>query len=69
VSEAELRKRIDDLERDLGELAVQCRALQELCLRKKTFTREELKALVHEIDMSDGAMDSKVKKLPKAPKE
>ncbi len=57
------RKRIEDLELQVEHLSMQVRALQELCVRKKLFTREEFKTLVHEIDSVDGSMDGRTTRV------
>lgn len=48
---------------DLAHLELEHRALLELCLRKKLFTRAEYKAMCDEIDAVDGVMDKKVPKI------
>ncbi len=60
-------KRITELEAQVEQLALNCRALLELCLKKKVFSREEFRNLTQEIDAVDGQMDGKVTRL-KAPK-
>ncbi len=54
-----------NIEEDLSRLELEHRALVELCLRKKLFTRAEFKAMKDEIDAVDGDMDRKVPKIPR----
>ena len=63
-----MKKRIDDLEAQVEELSVLCRALQEALIKKKVLTRQEIKALRDEIDLSDGAMDGRATRLLKLPR-
>ena len=56
-------KRVAELEAQVEQLSIQCRALLELCVRKKVFTREEFKTLVHEIDSVDGSMDGRTTRV------
>ena len=62
------KKRIDELEAQVEELSVLCRALQEALIKKKVLTRTEIKALRDEIDFSDGAMDGRATRMLKLPK-
>ncbi len=56
-------RKVEDLEVIIDELALKLRALEELCLKKRMFTRAELRALAHEIDAVDGQMDGRVKRF------
>lgn len=47
----------DQLERQ----ALLIRSLLEMCARKGLFTSEEFRALVNEVDLSDGRLDGKFK--------
>jgi hypothetical protein len=60
-------KHIEELEARVEQLAIQCRALLELCVGKKVFTRAEYKQLAQEIDAVDGQVDGRVTRL-KTPK-
>jgi hypothetical protein len=65
---AESKKKVEDLQAQIDELSVLCRALQECLIRKKVLTRTEIKALKDEIDSADGQMDNKVTRLLIKPK-
>jgi hypothetical protein len=59
-SGAEQRRRIDELEDDLGRLTLLVHALAEACVRKGMLTRPEIAALVDELDLLDGRADGKL---------
>jgi hypothetical protein len=62
------KKKIDDLQAQVDEVSVLCRALMEALVKKKVLTRQEIKALRDEIDGADGAMDGRSTRLLKLPK-
>lgn len=68
MAESDLKKQVVELQQQVEDLSVLCRALQECLIRKKVLTRQEIKALRDEIDASDGAMDGKVTKVMNRPK-
>lgn len=63
-----MENRVKALEEDLARLELEHRALLELCLKKKLFTRAELAALREQIDAADGTSDGRNAKVPR-PKE
>ena len=52
--------RIDELEDDLGRATLIVHALAEACVRKGLLTREEIAAMVNEVDLRDGKSDGKL---------
>ncbi|HTF87616.1 MAG TPA: hypothetical protein VK843_04345 [Planctomycetota bacterium] len=52
--------RIDELERNLGRVAVLSRALAEACLQAGVLELEALKAKILEADLADGVEDGKL---------
>ena len=52
-----LSERIDELENDLGRLALVLRTLTEACLSKGVFLPGELHAIAESIDKADGEAD------------
>lgn len=54
------RERMDEIEDDLGRIALLARALADLCIRKGLLTKDELTAMASEVDLSDGTEDGKV---------
>ena len=57
--DAEVTARINELEADVGRLALVVVTLTETIVRKGVATREELRTLVSEVDVLDGAADGK----------
>ena len=55
-----IRQRFTDTEDDVGRLALLVHALAEACVRKGVLTREEIAAMVAEVDLLDGAKDGKL---------
>ena len=57
---ADLRQRVDELEDDLGRATLIVHALAEACVRKGLLGREEIAAIVDEVDLLDGKADGKL---------
>ncbi len=56
----ELRQRVEELEDDLGRVALLARALAEACLQKGLLTRNEIAAMATKVDTADGVQDGKL---------
>lgn len=56
----DIRRQCDDLEDDLGRMALLVHALTEACIRKGTVTREEIAAVAAEVDLLDGVQDGRL---------
>jgi hypothetical protein len=54
------RRHVQDLERDLGRVALVARSLAELCIRKGVFSAEEFEAQFRESDLADGVSDGRL---------
>ena len=57
---ADLRGRVEDLEDDLARMALLVHGLVEACVRKGALTREEISAVMAEVDLADGVADGKL---------
>lgn len=68
VVDTEVARRLDELQRQLEQVALQCRALQELCIRKKLITRAEVSMLMNEIDAVDGNVDGANTRVARVPR-
>lgn len=55
----QVQQRIDDLERENDQLKLCLTGLVRLLIRRGAFPREDLVALIEEIDHEDGAADGK----------
>lgn len=53
-------ERTEQLEEDLARAVLMIHTLIEACVRKGVFTREEVAAVAHEIDLFDGIADGKL---------
>ncbi len=56
----DIRSRCSELEDDVGRLALLVHALAEACVRKGVLWREEIAAMVTEVDLLDGVADGKL---------
>ena len=56
----ELRQRVEELEDDLGRVALLARALAEACLQKGILTRNEVAAMASKVDLADGVQDGQL---------
>ncbi|NQU22038.1 MAG: hypothetical protein HQ567_12200 [Candidatus Nealsonbacteria bacterium] len=56
----DLRCRVDDLEDDLARMALLVHSLAEACVRNGALTREEISAVMTEVDLADGVADGKL---------
>lgn len=56
----QIRKQVDELEEDLGRIALLCRALAEVCIKKGVLTHNELAAMIGEVDLADGVQDGRL---------
>ena len=56
------RKRIEELEQEVGELTILLEALLEKLDDQNLFTRDELAVKIAEIDLRDGVLDRKITK-------
>jgi hypothetical protein len=65
----DLRRLCSELEDDLGRLALLVHALAEVCVRKGVLTREEITAMMAEVDMLDGVADGKLDPNALRPKD
>ena len=54
------KARIEELEADLGRVALLARSLADLCLARGLVTREELAALLLQADLADGKRDERL---------
>lgn len=52
--------RIRDLESEVDRLTLLTHALMNVCLKKKLMTGDEIKAMVREVDLTDGVVDGKI---------
>jgi len=52
--------RFEILEDDLARMALLVHALSEACVRKGVLTREEITAMIEEVDLADGQADGKL---------
>jgi hypothetical protein len=55
-----LRRHVEDLERNLGRVALVARTLADLCIRKGVFSAEEFEAQFREADLADGIGDGRL---------
>jgi hypothetical protein len=55
-----MRNRMQELESEVDRLTLLTHALMNVCLQKKLMTAEEIKAMVREVDLSDGVEDGKI---------
>ena len=53
-------ERIEDLERDVGAMAMLLRAMTDLLVERSVVKPEDLRAFVHRADMMDGVHDGKL---------
>lgn len=51
---------IEDLEADLGRMALLVRVLLDACIQKGVVTHDELSRMIGEIDMLDGVQDGRL---------
>ncbi len=59
-SRVKINDRLEEFEDDLGRMALLCRALAEVCIRKGVLTHNDLAAMIGEMDMADGVQDGKL---------
>lgn len=57
---AQLSARVEQLESDLGRVALVARTLADLCVRKGVFSAEEFEAQFREADFADGVGDGRL---------
>ncbi|MBI2933326.1 MAG: hypothetical protein HYY16_16905 [Planctomycetes bacterium] len=69
MAETNWRKRVEELEAEVDRLALMCRALQELSVKKRLFTRKEIQEMIQEIDAVDGHMDGRETRIVPPPRE
>jgi hypothetical protein len=55
-----MKARIEQLEGDVGRVALLAKALADVCVRKGLITHDELAAMIAEVDASDGASDGRL---------
>jgi hypothetical protein len=55
-----LKARVDQLEDDLGRVALLTRALMDACLKKGVLSQVEIAEMMTQADMSDGVRDGKL---------
>jgi hypothetical protein len=55
-----MKARIEQLEGDLGRVALLARALADACIRKGLLTSDELAAMIAEVDVIDGVPDGRL---------
>ena len=58
--EAEHAERIEQLEQDLGEVALLTRTLADLCIQKGLLTADEVAAMAERLDAADGTIDGRI---------
>jgi DNA repair exonuclease SbcCD ATPase subunit len=60
--EAATEAQIEELQQEVGELALICKTLMQVLLEKRICTGQEIEALVEKIDAADGVVDGQVTK-------
>ncbi len=60
--EAANEARVEELEQEVGELALLCKTMMQILLEKRVCTGQEFEALIAKVDASDGVSDGKVTK-------
>ena len=60
ASRADLRQRIDELEDDLGRVALLTHALAEACVQSGVLRREQISAMAEKLDLADGVADGRL---------
>lgn len=68
MADEKLKKRVEELQKQLDEMAILVQALREVVIRGKLVTRQELHRLIDEIDSMDGVIDGKVARVPRPPR-
>ena len=61
AEKSELRQRIDELERETDQLKLCVTGLVRLLVRRGAFRRDDLVALIGEIDREDGTQDGRTR--------
>jgi len=60
ISNSDPEARIEQLEQEVGELALVCKTLMRTLLEKRVCTGQEIENLFKQIDLEDGVADGKV---------
>ncbi len=60
--EAANEARVEELEQEVGELALLCKTMMQILLEKRVCTGQEFEALIADLDAADGVSDGKVTK-------
>lgn len=58
----ELYERVEELEQDVGELALLCKTLMNLLLEHQVCTGKQLEDMMRQVDLEDGVADGKITK-------